>query len=496
MPHNLLPESLARPVLNEPTHELHPPAAPLAPSERHAPARLSFPRVTYGEVLKLALPLMLSQTGFMLMHAVDAYFLSKYSRAAIAASVPAGMTGFTVMGLFIGAAGYVSTFVAQYYGAGRTERVGAAVWQGIYFSLLTGALCACSGFLADPLFAFFGHTPEVRELESAYFKVMCWSAPAAIVASALSGFFSGLGATRVLMFAQLAGFVVNGVLSYLLIFGKCGCPELGAVGAAAAAGIAQATICVLLFARFLTRTHREKFGTWSGRAFNGELFVRLLRFGFPSGLRLVVEIAGWTVFLLFVGRVGEAELAATNIAWRLNGFAFFPILGLSTAISTLVGQAQGQGDSERARQCVMRGLVLAETWMLLGAALFVGFARPLYGLFQTEAPAEAEQFGQIVEFGAMLMLFVGVYCISDGLNYVFLGALQGAGDTRWTFAATLVITAIFFGGLWLVDYFQGGLYGLWAVATAFIVLQAGVWWLRFHGGKWKTMRVIEPEPTE
>src|SRR5271169_2838719 len=90
----------------------------------------------YRQILVIASPLILSTGSWSLQHFVDRMFLAWYSPESLAASTPAGILNYTVMSLFIGTAGYVSTFVAQYHGAGRPERIGPSVWQGIYISAI------------------------------------------------------------------------------------------------------------------------------------------------------------------------------------------------------------------------------------------------------------------------------------------------------------------------------------------------------------------------
>ncbi len=80
----------------------------------------------------------------------------------------------------------------------------------------------------------------------------------------------------------------------------------------------------------------------------------------PNGLRFFFEMLAWTMFLFIIGRVGERELAATNIAWRINMIAFFPMIGVSIAVGTIVGHAQGMGRPDDSARCMRRGLVLAQ----------------------------------------------------------------------------------------------------------------------------------------
>ena len=103
-------------------------------------------------MLVVAIPLILSTATWSMQHFVDRMFLTWYSPETIAAAMPAGMLNFTIISIFMGTAGYVSTFVAQYYGARRYHRIGPALWQGIYISLIGGLVLLCVIPLAEPAF--------------------------------------------------------------------------------------------------------------------------------------------------------------------------------------------------------------------------------------------------------------------------------------------------------------------------------------------------------
>ena len=145
----------------------------------------------YREVLIVAIPLILSTATWSVQHFVDRMFLTWYSPEAIAAAMPAGMLNFSMVSIFMGTAGYVTTFVAQYYGAGRFDRIGPALWQGVYISLFGGVLILCAIPFAGPVFRLVGHSPLVQQNEVAYFQVLCMGGGAYAASYALSGFFSG-----------------------------------------------------------------------------------------------------------------------------------------------------------------------------------------------------------------------------------------------------------------------------------------------------------------
>ncbi len=448
---------------------------------------------SYRRILILAAPLILSQTSVMLMQIIDGLLLAWYSPDAIAAMGPGGLAFWAVICLFTGTAGYCSTFVAQYIGAGRPQRVGASVWQGLYLALAGGAFVMLLAPLSHLLFAHLGHRPAVAAMESNFFRICCLGAPLFALNAAMSGFFAGRNDNAVLMIVQGVGCLVTGVLDWLLIFGRAGLPEMGIAGAAVANVTAQGVTVALMTILMLRRRHRRAFGTWSGRKLDFELLRRIVQYGFPNGVRMLVEVLVWTLFIVFVGRVDRLGpgLAATSIVFRLNTLAFFPIIGMSIAVAMLVGQAQGAGRPDLSARVVWRGLLMSEVWMAAVAAVFVFWPGPLVDLFLEHGDMGPAEVLQLHNLCITLLRFVAVYTLLDALNVVVLGGLQGAGDARWTLLASGSLHLGFLALLVILDNLHGGVLTLWTAATAFVMTVALVWLVRFRTGAWRDMRVIE-----
>ena len=440
-------------------------------------------------ILVIAGPLILASLGGMLMQFVDAVVLSHSSREAIAAVGPASMLFFSVLGLVLGITSYAGTFVAHYIGAKQFQRVGPSVWQAVYISLLASIPIMCLSLAGRPIFNLFNHGPKVAELEAIYFSISCLGVPLFLLSSSVSSFFAGRGDNLILMTVQLFGALVNLGLCIAMVFGKLGLPAMGMAGAAWATVTSQGIVFLILLLLFLSKKHRDQYATWTGRSVDLRLLSRMLTFGFPSGVRFFVEVLSWTMFVVFIGRIGPQELAATNIVLRINMLAFIPIIGLSTATSILVGQAQGAKRPAEAQSVIWYSLAIGEVWMIACGILFVLLPRTMVSLFHDAQ--DAGDFAPIIDYCTVLLRFVAVYCLVDTFNVVLTGSLQGAGDTRWSLGATLVAYTIFFAGLWTVSCFQGGIYMIWTWATIFVFGFACMWFVRFRSGHWKKIDVIE-----
>ncbi|MCP4670186.1 MAG: MATE family efflux transporter, partial [Desulfobacula sp.] len=302
-----------------------------------------YTRDKYNKILKICLPLVLSMGATTVMEFTDRIFLGRYSMDALAAAMPAGITSFLFTSFFIGTAGYVNVFIAQYIGADDKKGVGASLWQGIYFSIIGAIIMALIALPAVRLFAFIGHAPEIQKLEVIYFRILCFGTGASILGTTLSCFYSGRGLTRNVMLVHIIGTLFNIPLDYAIINGVWGFPELGIRGAALATVMAWILIALIFIILVFKKKYNEQFGVWRARRFNLELFMRLMKFGIPGGVQFFLDILAFTFFILIVGRLGKQELAVTNMVMSINSLSYMPMFGFSMGVSTLVGQAMGGG---------------------------------------------------------------------------------------------------------------------------------------------------------
>jgi MATE family multidrug resistance protein len=446
----------------------------------------------YREVLRISLPLVVSMSSTMIMEFTDRVFLANYSLDAIAAALPAGITSFLFISFFLGTAQYVNVFVAQYTGSGSLKRVGAVLWQGIYFSILSAVAMASLYFLAEPLFRLGGHSPEVQALEVIYFRILCLGSGILIFGTSLSCFFSGRGRTRPVMIINMIGTLFNIPLDYALINGIWIFPEWGIRGAAIATVMSWSLMTFIFALMVFTRKNERVFKVRSQRAFEADLFGRLMRYGMPSAIQFCMDIFAFTFFILMVGRIGKLELAVTNIVLSVNSLAFMPMMGFSLGTSTLVGQALGRNRVDQAlaaTRATIHIVLFYIFWLLL---LFLFVPGPLLELFRPNHMSP-EGYAVIREAGVILLRFVSVYIFFDALYMVCIGVLKGAGDTRfimWSIgllSMAVMILPIFIG----VELFGAGLYYAWSCATCFIFCLFAASFRRYRQGRWKAVRVIE-----
>src|SRR5437899_1281680 len=215
------------------------------------------------ELLRLAWPLVLSNSVWTLQITIDRIMLSQLEGdagpKAVAAAMAAAMFFWAALMLFQYTANYATTFVAQYVGAERPQRVGPAVWQALYFSIVSGILFLALIPLAAPLAAWGGHSSELQSLEAIFFRCLCWSALPALITAAANSFFAGRGDSWTVLYINAAGLLVTAVLDYAWISGHWGFPAWGIAGAGWATVVGMTVSAVVALALFLRRRYREEF---------------------------------------------------------------------------------------------------------------------------------------------------------------------------------------------------------------------------------------------
>jgi MATE family multidrug resistance protein len=345
------------------------------------------------------------------------------------------------------------------------------------------------------LIPYNGHPPAVQQLEIQYYTILALGSAPILATNVFSAFFAGRGRTVIVMCVNLGAMVGNGLLDYTLIFGKFGLPAFGMAGAALATVLANILSCGVF--AWLTyreaRQHRYPFREYW--RWNTELIWRMLRYGLPNGVQLLADVGAYLVFIVMTGVIGERELAATNLAFNLNSMAFIPMIGLGTAVLTLVGRRIGEQRPELAVRTTWLAIGLSAGYMLFFGILYVGVPEVLlapYALF-AEGSDRPEEFAHIQPIVIVLLRFVAAYSFFDAMAIIFGSAVRGAGDVRFSLIVTtllawfvMAVPCFFFATILKSD----SLNACWGAATANIVLLGLILMWRFQQGHWRKMNVM------
>ena len=453
------------------------------------------------DVVRLALPLMISTLSYSLMQFCDRVFLAWYSPTALAAVMPAGVMAWTILSFPFGVALYTNVFVAQYFGARQYPRIGSVLWHGLILASLFLPVFVTSILWPSWIFEWAGHETAIARDEAIYFRYVSIGSIAQVYGGVLSSFFIGIGRTRIVMFVDVGVAGLNVLLDWLLIFGisigtTVWLQPMGIQGAAIATTAALIAKVGLFMVLVLSRKNRDQFALLKRFQYHGDLVLRMIRFGSSNGLQFLIECTGIAVFTLMIAQLGEIPAAATTVAISVNMMVFVPIWGLSTAVSAMVGQQIGNRRPDLAARATWTSLLIALAYTGFFALLYV--LTPQLFLFGHQAGAA--DFAEISRIARWLLLFVAAYCIFDSVQIIFVGAIKGAGDTNFVVVTSLVCSLLFVAcGMLGYQWFQdelAQLYWWWFALTAWLILLSLIYGRRFLQGKWKSMQVIERDSDE
>ena len=446
------------------------------------------------EVLRMALPLMISTGTFSLVLFADRTLLLYYDGQQMSAAMAAGNLYWTLVCLPIGIASMTGAIVAQYVGSGKEREVGRFLWQVVWMALAASPLFAVIAYFTPDLFRLSGQIEELIPLETTYMRLLLLGSVGSVLEAGLSGFFSGTQRTRIIMWSSLAAGALNFALDYWFIFGGMGVPAMGIAGAAWASVIAFWFKAFVFAGLLLGRELDQRYGIREGFSFDKSLLGKLLFFGLPAGLQYLTEAGGFTMIVLQIGQLGDIPLRATTMAINFNMIAFIPLMGVAIAVSVLVGHHLTESGPRQAIIATRAALAIAWLYSVLWAILYFATPDLLLSLYGFGDPSEGTP--EAMALAKNLLMFVGVYVLLDATQLILAGALRGAGDTWFVLLASVCVSAFSIAlGIGGESFFHerfgvSVLHWWWTVITVWVWLLAVVMSIRYKRGRWQSMRMV------
>ena len=432
--------------------------------------------------------MVLSQASETVNLFVDRIFLSQLGKLYISGAMSGGLTTFNIMSLFIGIIGYVNAVVAQNDGAGNKQNCARATAQSIRLAFISWPLLILMIPLVKMFFESLGHLPELVELEMTYLRILIYGSILGLVRHALAGFFIGLGRTRVVMLANIAGMLVNIPANWILIFGKFGLPAMGIAGAAIGTLLGGFTITIILLVVYFSRKYRKEFGTARELGFNKRLAKILLKFGTPAGIETFLNVAAFNFFVQLMYSYGPDTAAAVTIAFNYDMVAFIPMMGLGFAATTLTGRYVGARNIPGAERATR--LIMMVTWSFasLLVLLFVFGARPLVNVFASGLEGGGID---VAPMARTMLRLAAIYTLADATQLILAGALRGAGDTKFVMRLSVILHWIFAGGAWYaIKVAVITPVSMWIIFIGFVITLGIAMYLRYRFGKWRGMSLV------
>ena len=434
-------------------------------------------------MLRLALPLVLAEVGWMSMGVVDTIMVGHLPRPAVTISAAAlgqvlyNTLAFGVGGVRLG----LDTYISQAHGAGE--------WDDANKWLLSGVVLA--GLLSAVLMGMVWVVPlammrlpvgggeagrEVMRQAVGFLGALNWGTLPLFLYMTFRRYLQAFNHVRPIAAAVVSANLVNAGLDWLLLFGhrfhvgglSAGIPAYGVVGAAVSTALARVYLAAFVGAAVWWVDRRHGYGLRRAeRVLDWARVRKLVGLGAPVGAQIFVEIAIFATVTALIGVMGPVQLAGHEIALNCVSFTFMVPFAISAAASVRVGQAVGRGDAAGAAAAGWTAIGLGAGFMLSMSGLLVSVPAKIAGGF-THGP-------DVIRAAVPLLLVGAAFQFFDGVQVTATGALRGLGNTH----AGLVVQLIGYWvvglplGLWLGFGRKMGAVGLW-IGLAAGLLIAGV----------------------
>ena len=374
-------------------------------------------------MLRLALPVIAAEIGWLSMGLVDTIMVGPLGPAAIGAVGTGSILYFAVTVVGYGTIFALDTFVSQSFGAGRIDECHRWLFAGLQVAAILAVVLTALSFGLIALLPLFDLHPDVLALIRPYMLHLVWSTPPLLVFAVLRRYLQAMHVVRPIMIAVIVANIVNVIGNWLLIEGHWGFPALGVVGSAWATVASRIIVALFLVGVVIYRERERSSGLhdvpfrWD-RARNWAI----VRLGLPAAGQNLLEVGIFAMASALAGRIAPSAVAAHQIVLNIVGLIFMVPFGLSSAAAVRVGHAIGRRDGAGAQRAGWAAVTLALGAMLMSASLFALCPRWLVGLF-TEDVA-------VIQLGAGLFLVAAVFQLFDGVQAVTTGALRGLGNTQ------------------------------------------------------------------
>jgi len=420
-------------------------------------------------LVTLAIPVVLSELGWMAQGVVDTIMVGRLGPAAIGA-VALGNAVFYTPSLFgIGLLLSLDTVVSQAFGRKDYDDCHRWLAQGIYLALAITPPLVLLILAASFGLIHFGIAPEVAVPGAAYMRMLAWSLPPLLVYGATRRYLQGVGQVRVITVTYILANLLNWAGNWALIYGHLGFPAMGVRGSALSTVVARVGMAVALIG-FAWRYERKRghplFRHWAGPQL--DRIRALIRLGLPAAGQIVMEVGAWNTATLSAGWLTPIALATHQIAINYASITYMVPLGVSAAAAVAVGHAVGAGDLPRARRAGWLAIGIGTAFMIVAALVFWAIPGPLIELF-TRDP-------RVLAIGPGLLGIAAAFQIFDGVQTVCTGSLRGLGETRTPMVANFI-------GYWILGLPLGlflcfglgwGIYGTWIGLTLALIVISSI----------------------
>jgi len=435
---------------------------------------------SYKEIWKVSYPLIIGGMAQAFINVTDSAFLGRVSEVAMGASAIGGLFFVTLLMLGMGFGVGAQIIIARLDGEGRQNDIGSITHQALYFLVvLSVALIAFSLASGKEFLSYFVKSPDVLHACLQYLNIRSFGFFFVFILIGFRSFYAGVADTKIISYTTILMAAANFVLNYCLVFGNWGFPEMGIAGSALASTTSEGLAAIYMIVYTLNNKEAGKYNLLKFSSPDINKFMTIFKVGAPMMVQMCASLMSWFIFFLIIEKMGERELAASNITRNVYMILMAPLLGFGSATNTLVSNSIGQGKSKEVIPLVKRIIMLSLASTLVIVLFNAIFPYLLIGIFTNITDVAIASVPLVYVISGSLLMF--------SVAYMMLSAVSGTGNTLITLAIEIVTIVFYLVATYLLAVkWKMQLPVVWSVEYVYFALIGSLAFLYLKYGNWRS----------
>lgn len=376
---------------------------------------------TYKAIFRLGIPILIGQLGMIVVGFADNIMVGRYSTEALASASFVNnlfnVAIFTCIGFTYGLTPLVGALFAQ----GQERRIGALLRNGLLVNTLFATLITAIMTIIYLNIEKMGQPQELLPLIRPYYLIYLAGLIPVAIFNVFAQWAFAIKNPKLPMWIILISNVMNIIGNWLLIYGKCGCPELGLTGAGISTLVARVFCPVAIIAIFLIKkSYREYQQGFVGGEITRRHCGNINRTSWPVSLQMSLESGTFTIAAVMAGWLGAIELASFQVMVIISTLGFCVYYSIAAAVSVLVSNANGLGDRHQMRHTAFAGYHILLVLATMASLIFAFTGKHIIEAF-TEDPL-------VISMSMTLLLPLILYQYCDATQINFANALRGTSN--------------------------------------------------------------------
>lgn len=438
---------------------------------------------TYRSLWNIGYPIMVGSLAQNLIGLTDIIFLGRVGEVEL------GAAGFmaiyylvlVMMGFGISRGGQI--LIARRAGEGNYGDIGLIVSNLFYVEMFAaGIFFLFMQFISPFVLHWFIASPKVYDASIDYLFYRSFGIFFSLFGFTLMALYTGIGRTRVIAIIMGVLFVVNLVLNYVLVFGKCGFPQMGIGGSGLASSLAEIASSVVGLVWLFYDKKLRAYHITHLYPLKLPIIKQLAALSSAMIAQYLISFGGWFVLFSFIENMGERALAVSSVLRNVYNLFGIPSWGMASAANAVVSNLIGQNKVKQVFIAIYRTAIISFVLTIVACLFLVILPDPIIHLF-TDDPAVAAQTKII------LFLLIGII-LTSSISVIIFNSLMGTGSIGLALLIETGTVITYLTYAYVVSrVLHLGLEHLWAAEFVYWVVLAVPSLLYLQSARWRRLRV-------